>query len=326
MIPSAARSARNCPDPLEPVMTIIDEGLVLGATVLAPMGRDAWGMPELMIDGGEERILALLALAYGKTIEPVVLGNIRRAAREWRCGETCLAQIQLAHSGLPPLPDAGKASSRLLLGEELLAAGTTPRDLMKACGLGSAPLDLLKTGYSPDQPRVPAGNPNGGQWTSAENESTISHPDERVRSLLVSINYIPVQGLPPGAKIVIRPDGIPIPDQDSPTKKLMAPPHADYRQVYAAGQAIAPLPIAEQYSRVRAAIGQEGTYDFQRDVPNQKFYHAYTPAANYAVGVYMAGAGYSLDTTRTLAKLYALQHSSNYNNSRSNGMDQTGLD
>ena len=39
---------------------------------------------------------------------------------------------------------------------------------------------------------------------------------------------------------------------------------------------------------------------------------AYVHASNYAVGVYMAGAGYSLEATRVFAKLYALRHSSNY--------------
>jgi hypothetical protein len=72
------------------------------------------------------------------------------------------------------------------------------------------------------------------------------------------------------------------------------------------------LPLSEQYRRVRAAIAQEGTYDFQRDAPHEKFYDHYVPAANYAVGVYMAGAGYSLEDTRAFAKLYALRHSSNY--------------
>jgi hypothetical protein len=74
----------------------------------------------------------------------------------------------------------------------------------------------------------------------------------------------------------------------------------------------APLPLPEQYSIGRAAIGQGGTYDFQRDVPQQKFYFAYIHAANYAVGVYMAGAGYSLTATRVFAKLYALRNSSNF--------------
>jgi hypothetical protein len=56
--------------PFVPVMTIGEEGLVLGATVLAPMRRDACGMPALAVDGAEERILALLAIAYGKMIGP----------------------------------------------------------------------------------------------------------------------------------------------------------------------------------------------------------------------------------------------------------------
>src|SRR5262249_29861167 len=89
-------------------------------------------------------------------------------------------------------------------------------------------------------------------------------------------------------------------------------PRADFREVYAAGRATAHLPLSEQYSRARAAIAQEGAYDFQRDAPRQEFYYPYVHAANYAVGVYMAGAGYSLETTKVFAKLYALRHSSNY--------------
>ena len=92
----------------------------------------------------------------------------------------------------------------------------------------------------------------------------------------------------------------------------MAPPHADFRQIYATGRAIASLPYSEQFRRAHAAIAQEGTYDFQRDVKQQRFFDAYIHASNYAVGVYMAGAGYSLETTRALAKLYALRNSSNY--------------
>jgi len=88
--------------------------------------------------------------------------------REWGRGEPCLAQIHLAHSGLCRLPDAEKASSCLLVGGQLLANGIAPRELIRACGLNPAPLDLLKAGYDPDQPRVPAGNSDGGQWTDGD--------------------------------------------------------------------------------------------------------------------------------------------------------------
>ena len=34
--------------------------------------------------------------------------------------------------------------------------------------LETSALDLLKTGFDPDEPRVPAGNPDGGQWTAED--------------------------------------------------------------------------------------------------------------------------------------------------------------
>lgn len=48
-----------------------------------------------------------------------------------------------------------------------MAEGLRPRELIGLCGLDPASLDFLKAGYNPDQPRVPTGNPDGGQWTSA---------------------------------------------------------------------------------------------------------------------------------------------------------------
>jgi hypothetical protein len=150
----------------EPVMTFTGEGLALGGTILAPLCNDRDEAPEIAIDGAEERILALLAVAYGRTAGPGVLGNIRRAARYWRRGENELAAIEIALSGLPPLAGEKEAFARLFLGEQLLAEGLGPRELIKTCGLDPAALDFLKAGYNPDQPRVPGGNPDGGQWTS----------------------------------------------------------------------------------------------------------------------------------------------------------------
>ena len=65
-----------------------------------------------------------------------------------------------------------------------------------------------------------------------------------------------------------------------------APPDADFRKVYAAGRA-----NGRALRAVRSAIGQFGTYAFQRK--DGHFYTAYMDASNYAAGVYMAGAGYS---------------------------------
>lgn len=58
---------------LEPALTITGEGLVLGGTVLAKMERARAGGPALVVDGGEERVLALLAVVYGEAIDHRVL-------------------------------------------------------------------------------------------------------------------------------------------------------------------------------------------------------------------------------------------------------------
>ncbi len=122
----------------------------------------------------------------------------------------------------------------------------------------------------------------------------------------------PVKEPPRDAKIVIPADGVPI-SGGNPPKLLIAPPHADFRQVYAAGQAIASLPYKEQIRRGYAALHQGGTYDFQRDPITQEAYSAYANASNYTVGVYMAGAGYSRWQTLRIAEMYAFFNSSNYN-------------
>jgi hypothetical protein len=281
-------------------MTITAEGLVLAGTVLAPMRRDVGGKPYLAIDGVEECILALLAAAYGRAVGPAVLGNIRRAAREWRRGEACLVQIHLAHGGLPRLANAQKAASRLQLGKTLLAAGVTPRELMKTCGLDPAALDLFKAGYDPDQPRVPAGNPDGGQWTgddsadgSAGSSPSVLQDQPSSATGTVLADYKVIKEPPKDAKVVIPADGVPIKAGDPPAL-LIAPPRADFRQVFAAGQAIASLPPLDQTVHIRAALHQGGTYDFQRDPIRQETQPAYANASNYAVGVYLAGAGYPL--------------------------------
>ena len=86
--------------------------------------------------------------------------------------------------------------------------------------------------------------------------------------------------------------------------RFWAPPKADFREVLAAGRTNGTSPLA-----AGEAIGQFGTFDFQRE--DDRFYTAYTDASNYAVGVYMSGAGYSLEETLALGRLYAWARSSN---------------
>lgn len=245
----------------EPVVTLTAEGLVLGGTILAPASSDPAGTPA----AAEERILALLAVTYGKAVRPEVLGNIRRATRYWRQGENALAAIEIALSGLPPLSDKKQTAARLSLGEQLLAAGLGPRELMELCGLDPDAFDVLKAGYNPEQPRVPAGNPDGGQWTGDGLGSAVALDEapmggiNRVDPNIEFVAYTPVHGLPNDAVVVRTPDGRAIADPDSDTKELMAPPRANFKEVYAAGHAMATLPLPEQYSEARSAIAQGGT-------------------------------------------------------------------
>jgi hypothetical protein len=278
----------------EPVMTLAEDGMVLGrGTVLARWRFDDRKRPEL---------------AYGAPIDPRVLGNIRRASKAWRAGETCLALIHLARTGLQNLPDE-EAAYRLFAADRLLASGIGPQHLLEGCDIDRAVLDLLKAGFNPDEARVPAGEPDGGQWTGDDGSSAAPAPR---RPGVILANFTPVHELPTDATVVVPPDGVPIQDVSSQTGKLMAPPHADFHKVYAAGLAIASLSYVEQYSRGHAAVAHGGTFDFQRDVATKKLYHAYEHASNYAVGVYMAGAGYSLRETLGIAEAYALFNSSNF--------------
>lgn len=336
-LPLAAREAadRLRRRSFEPVMTFAGEGLVLGDTILAPLQRGQDATRKIAMESFEERILALLVAAYGKTLRPGILGNIRRAAQYWRQGENDLAAIEIALCGLPPLADKEQAVARLALVDKLLAAGLSPRRLIEFCGLDANALDVLKAGYNPDQPRVPTGNPDGGQWTSdgESGESAgssmppagqpsnavggISVPGvDRVDPNIEFVGYTPVPGLPHDAVVVTTPDGRTIADPDSNIKKLMAPPGADFRKVYAAGRAISGMPLLSQVPMIRSAVAQGGTYDFQRDPTTGHFYPAYTNASNYAVGVFMAGAGHSLTGTEFLAESYALLHSSNFGSVR----------
>ena len=199
-----AVSAR--PRPLHTSMTITADGLVLGAgTVLARAGTDRWGRPALTIDGAEERILTLLAVAYGKRIDPAVLDHLRRASEQWSRGEPHLALIHLAYTGLPKLSDEREGSFRLLLAERALADGLAPHDLLEACGFDGASLGLLKAGYDPNQPRVPAGTGReSGRWTTSE-ASSVSPVS--LKPHVVLVDYQPQHELPEDAVVVTTPDG-----------------------------------------------------------------------------------------------------------------------
>jgi hypothetical protein len=281
-------------------MTVTEQGLVLGAGILlAKMGEDG-----LCLDGEEERILTLLAIAYRGDVPGAALGTLRRVSKHWQGGDKCLAAIHLAQSSFPEIGE--DAATRLSLAAELIEAGMTPRELARELGLNPVPFDVSK--YDENQPRVPAGSGReSGQWTSADAATDMSGAASAYIATHTEKEINRVPDLPKDAVAVTRTDGTAIEDRKSLTGKLMAPPNADFRKVYAAGVRSKPYDIAAMYG----ALGHFGTFDFQRDRGSNSFYAAYVHAANYAVGVYMAGAGYDKWTSVKIAETYGFFGSSN---------------
>jgi hypothetical protein len=149
-----------------PMMIFTPQGLVLGAgTILAP----ANGARKLKsLKGREQDVLALLSAAYGRAVAPSVLNNIERAAKSWSEGDDFTAHIHLAHSGLRALDDLPSAAHRLRMAKGVLDHGGSPRSVFEALRLDPRYIDALEKHYNPKQPRVPAGHPGGGQWTSED--------------------------------------------------------------------------------------------------------------------------------------------------------------
>jgi len=71
--------------------------------------------------------------------------------------------MHVALTGLPPL-SGSEAARRLHIAAGILDHGfLTPLGLMKACEFDCAEIESLAKSYDPDEPRVPKGNPDGGQ-------------------------------------------------------------------------------------------------------------------------------------------------------------------
>ncbi len=112
----------------------------------------------------EPRLTALLTSAYGGPIEASRLRHIRRAVETWRDGDRALALTHLALSRLAKLGHPLEGARRLLLADALMSAGVTPEVIVTGLTEGDRTA-VAAAKYSPDQPRVPAGNLDGGQWT-----------------------------------------------------------------------------------------------------------------------------------------------------------------
>jgi hypothetical protein len=149
-----------------PMMIFTPQGLMLGAGTILVSAEGARKLKSLK--GSEQQVLALLSAAYGVAVAPTVLGNIERAAKSWAAGDDFTAHIHLAHTGLRTLDDLPNAAHRLRMAKGVLDHGGSPRSIFEALRLDPRYIDALEKHYNPKQPRVPAGHPGGGKWTSED--------------------------------------------------------------------------------------------------------------------------------------------------------------
>ena len=140
-------------------------------------------------------------------------------------------------------------------------------------------------------------NPNIGRWISRDPSGEGSGLNLYAYAADSPINYVDSDGLapkmindpgiPPGSIIFIAPDG----------STFLAPPGTNFQNIYTAGQI--------NGAKGQGAVEDFGQYDFQRNMglglssgdTDFVYYPAYRNASNYAVGVYSAGAGESLNWT-----------------------------
>jgi hypothetical protein len=156
--------------------------------------------------------------------------------------------------------------------------------------------------YSPDQPRVPAGRREGGEWTNTGGGVRLAANDRGEGAIATDATIKHPTGsrskLPPADAMTLHAgDGTP----------FYAPPTADFHEMYEYGQGLREKSFADQKAAIGKAIGQYGIFDFQRS--NGNFIDAYKHVSNYGVGVVMNGAGFSWASTFALGVGYGVENS-----------------
>jgi hypothetical protein len=108
---------------------------------------------------------------------------------------------------------------------------------------------------------------------------------------------------PPVTHVYEDPNGTATYQTHQDKQDFEGPRGISWQGVYDAGKA-----DGGDLTKVGLAVGHFGTFDFQRKVDEENkpyFFDQYVNASNYAVGVYMKGAGFSLNRTLAYAKIFA---------------------
>jgi len=131
-----------------------------------------WNDGALALDGEDAKVLTLLSVAYGRTVNSSVLVKLRRASQHLRRGDECHAAMEVALV-LPVLAEPSDGARRLFIADGLIADGVAPRDIWTALEFDTAPLDALEK-YNRDEPRNPKGDGRAsGEWINWDDASVI---------------------------------------------------------------------------------------------------------------------------------------------------------
>jgi RHS repeat-associated protein len=176
----------------------------------------------------------------------------------------------------------------------------------------------------------------GGDMTSASNDANFASDAGSTADSAQSDSsqVVPValnQGVP-----VVLPNGQTVPDQFSPTGNLMSPV-ADLSEVVVTGHVIGDTyssllsnpeasggAIAYLGSAILGAVGQGGTYDYQRKgnrITGFTQYPQFRDVSNFNVGLLTQAAGLTLDETLSYAGDLAYWESSNYSPNQPYGLN-----
>ncbi len=128
------------------------EGLVLGSGTILTSAE-----PPADDSGADERLRALLCVAYGRLATDAALGHLRRAAHSHRQGQQSRAAVHLALSGPGPLRAPREDARRLYIADGLMRGGMAPDVLIKTLDVPSYLTEL----------RQPSGAIGAGEWTDS---------------------------------------------------------------------------------------------------------------------------------------------------------------
>jgi hypothetical protein len=293
---------------------LAERRLVLGAdTVIANRMADRWGGPDLALKDNEARVLALLAVAYWRPVSPAAIGNLRRAAKAMARGDRALAAIHIAHTGLEKLDQEECIAFRLFCAERLLDAGMAPRELMTGLGLDPWPLDALKAGFDPDEPRDDRGRWTDGGGGDEPSQATGAETAIGGSSTIVKDPDSGATNSPSSPPTLANAKGETVIDPNT-KQPYPVPPGMDIAANVAKGKTIAPLagsleidgiPVDGRAAYMTAWFAPGFEMDYQRPIwtfgPRAMQYRNVT---NYNFGAVAAAAGYTLEQALVSAGTY----------------------